>query len=73
MNEHEARLAISTRIADVLFDLAQDGMEPDDDVDEMRDALSDAADLIMEALGLEIVSVEGSVVITHLTGLDPNA
>lgn len=73
MNEHEARLAIATRIADVLFDLAQDGMEPDDDADEMRDALDDAAELIMEALGLEVVSVDSEAATVRLSGIDTNA
>lgn len=72
MNEHEARLAIVARITDVLFDLAAEGMEPDDDADEMRDALGDAAELIMEALGLEVESIDDKAVIVRLASIDPN-
>lgn len=73
MNEHEARLGIVTRIAEVLLDLAQDGLEEGDDLDEMRDAMSDAAELVMEALGVEVVSVEGSTALIRVSNIDPDA
>lgn len=59
MNEYEARLAIVTLIRDVLIDLTNDGESTQEDID----AMGDAADIIVEGLGFEIVSVEGSKII----------
>ena len=55
MNEHEARLAIITRVRDVLLDLADDGTE---DVTDLAAAMLDAAELIIEAIGLEVIATD---------------
>lgn len=73
MNEHEARMAIASRISEVLLDLAQDGLEESDDIEEMRDAMDDAAELVMEALGIEVVSISGPQVSVRMTVPDPDA
>lgn len=51
MNNHEARLAILDTIRDVLLDLAD---APADDLD-VADAMGEAAELLLDALGLEVV------------------
>ena len=55
MNEHEARLAIITRVRDVLLDLADDGTE---DVTDLSSAMLDASELIIEAIGLEVITTD---------------
>lgn len=59
MNEHEARLKLVWRIRDVLLDLADDGTE---DINELQDAMADTAEILLDALGLEIVGIEGDVI-----------
>jgi hypothetical protein len=54
MNNHEARLAILDVIRDVLLDLAD---APADDLD-VADAMGEAAELILEALGLQVADVD---------------
>jgi hypothetical protein len=66
MNTNEARLAIVEEIAAILLDLTDD---PDNTSPEEREALSvamlDAADIVAEALDLEVVEVvEGVATVT---------
>jgi hypothetical protein len=59
MNEHEARLSVAELIRDVLADLAiEDGMSPDE-VADLTVAMTDMAEIVLEALQFEIVSVDG--------------
>lgn len=57
MNTNEARLGIIDTITDVLLDLSDDEELTDDERDNLREAMADAADLICEALDLEVRSV----------------
>ena len=61
MNTNEARLAIIETIADVLFELSDDEDLPAVDREDLRDAMADAADLICEALDLDVVDVADGV------------
>lgn len=54
---YDTRLAILREIANVLVDLAD--MDPtDDDFEEFVAAMEDAADIILEALGLDVVTID---------------
>lgn len=55
MNEHEARLAIVTRVRDILLDLADDGTE---DISDLTAAMLDAAELVLEGIGLEVLTTD---------------
>lgn len=67
MNEHEARLFILHQIRDVLTDLAAETSEvTQDDLD----SFTDVAEIMMEALGIDIVKVEGDKIHTTMTVLD---
>jgi len=56
----EVRLWIVNRIADVLVDLADDGEEDIDDVDELHDQLKNVGNLICDAIDLKIVARNGN-------------
>lgn len=70
MNEHEARLEIVRTLRDVLVDLADDGEVSQEDLDAMDASMLDAAELLLEALELQVVSVgpDGEVTVTVLLG-----
>jgi hypothetical protein len=55
MNHHEARLAVHGAIVNVLVDMAA---EDDSDIDALEEEMGYLADVIMEELGLDIVSVD---------------
>lgn len=75
MNVHTARLMMVEVIRDVLLDLADaDGDLSDDEYVEMEDTLTDAAELILDALSVEVVEVaEAGVVTVTMTLLSPGA
>lgn len=53
------RLDIIDRIAEILFDLANSGVDAQVDRDELMDQLKTVGEIIIEGLGLEIVSASG--------------
>jgi hypothetical protein len=58
MNVHAARLAITEVIRDVLLDLADaEGELSEDEYIEMEETLLDAADLILDSLGVQVLAV----------------
>lgn len=62
MNEYEARLAIQTVIRDVLLDLSEEPLSPDE-----TELMGDVADMILEALELEVVGVNDPTVACHVS------
>lgn len=68
MNVFEARLAIIERIRDCLLDLADEGGEAEalDDAAylDMEASMADAAEILLDALELQVVSVDASGRIT---------
>lgn len=62
MNLNEARLALLEELTEILVDLTdEDGEDSPEDLAVLREAMSDAVDIIAEALQLEVVSVDGDV------------
>lgn len=64
MNEHEAHLNLVWHIRDILMDLANDGTEP---VAELYDAMTDTAEIIIDALNLSIKEIQGRDLTVVLT------
>jgi hypothetical protein len=62
MNEHEARLLIIQRIRDVLVDLADDGTEPPEVIEELMISLMDAAELIYDSVGIRVTGGSNGVI-----------
>jgi hypothetical protein len=56
MNPNEARVAIIEEIANMLVELSLEG-GAEDDVATLTDAMLDAADLIADYIGLDVVEV----------------
>lgn len=65
MNEHEAHLNLVWHIRDILMDLANDGSE--ESVAELYDAMTDTAEIIIDALNLTIKHVDGRELTVTLT------
>ena len=65
MNEHEAHLNLVWHIRDILMDLANDGTE--ENVAELYDAMTDTAEIIIDALNLTIKEVNGKELTVGLT------
>ena len=65
MNSNEARLKIHGTITDVLVAMAVDDDSTDEDVEQLADELGEVSNIIMEDLGLEVLSVEedGSIMV----------
>lgn len=65
MNVNEARLKIHGTITDVLVSMAVDDNSTDDEVEQFFDELGEVSDIIMEDMGLEVLSVEedGSITV----------
>lgn len=62
MNLNEARLALLEELTEILVDLTDEGEDSSpEDLAVLRDAMSDAVDIIAEALQLEVVAVDGEV------------
>lgn len=57
MNANEARLKIHGAITEVLVSMAIDDNSTDDEVEKLEEAMVELADVIMEDLGVEVVSV----------------
>lgn len=64
MDSYEARLNIIDRISEILLDLAGDDEVSQQELEEMRDAMRDAAEVLLEGIGFEVVSVDAKDVIT---------
>lgn len=61
----EARLAVIRTITDTLVDLAD--VDPADaDFDDLEASMTDAADILCEALGLRIIGTDGGVIVAEL-------
>jgi hypothetical protein len=56
MNPNEARVAIIEEIANMLVDLSVEG-GAEDDVPTLTEAMLDAADLIADYIGLDVIDV----------------
>lgn len=63
MNLNEARLALLEELTEILVDLTDEDDEETspEDLAVLREAMSDAVDIIAEALQLEVVAVDGEV------------
>lgn len=60
VSPEDVRIWIVDRIADVLVDLADDDDEEGLDLEELQDQMKNVANLIVEALNIEVVSSDGS-------------
>lgn len=67
MNAHEARLYIVSVMTEILFDLSDGDDLSDAERKEIRESLADAADLIVEALDINVVSVDGRTINVTMT------
>lgn len=62
MNPNEAQLALLDELTEILIDLTDDGEDTSpEDMAVLREAMSDAVDIIVEALQLKVVAVNGTV------------
>lgn len=62
MNPNEAQLALLDELTEILVDLTDDGEDTSpEDMAVLREAMSDAVDIIVEALQLKVVAVNGTV------------
>jgi hypothetical protein len=57
MNSNEARLKVHGAITEVLVAMAVEDEATDDDIESLTEEMGELADVIMEDLGLEVVSV----------------
>jgi uncharacterized ubiquitin-like protein YukD len=67
MNEPEARIALLEHIADVLLDLTEEEDASIDDREDMREAMRDLADILLESLDAEIVEASGAQLKLNVT------
>ena len=71
MNRYEARLDIVRRIRSVLVDLA-DGEDLDAvEFAELEQSMTDAAEIVLEALGLEVTDVTADGILATLSVTEP--
>lgn len=63
MNANEARLKVHGAITEVLVAMAVDDDASDEEVESLEEEMAELADVIMEDIGLEVVSVgeDGSI------------
>lgn len=59
MNTSEARIALLDHIAEVLLDLTDEEGGSIEDREEMREAMTDLADVLLESLDLQIAEASG--------------
>lgn len=73
MNTNEARVVIVEEIAEILFDLSEDEDQTASDKMVLKEAMLDAADIIAEALDLQVLDfADGfATVRLNLAGPDP--
>lgn len=57
MNTNEARLRIHGAITEVLVAMAVDDDASDEEIESLEEEMSELADVIMEDLGVEVLSV----------------
>lgn len=73
MNTNEARLMLLEELADILVDLTlEDDTTSVEEEAEVREAMMDAADIIAEALQLEVIDVD-ELTFTIKVSLAPTA
>jgi transposase len=76
MNANEARLKIHGAITEVLVAMAIEDDAPDTEVESLFEEMGELADVIMEDIGIEVVSVNEdksiSVVLRLFTDEDAN-
>ncbi len=73
MNTNEARLMLLEELADILVDLTlEDDTTSVEEEAEVREAMMDAADIIAEALQLEVIDVD-ELTFTVKVSLAPTA
>ena len=73
MNTNEARLMLLEELADILVDLTlEDDTTSVEEEAELREAMMDAADIIAEALQLEVIDVD-ELTFTVKVSLAPTA
>lgn len=66
MNTNEARLKIHGAVTEVLVAMAIEDNSTDEEVELLEEDMSELADVIIEDIGLEVVSVndDGSITVT---------
>jgi hypothetical protein len=57
MNSNEARLKVHGAITEVLVAMAVEDEATDDEIESLTEEMGELADVIMEDLGLEVISV----------------
>lgn len=72
MNINEARVVIVEEIAEILYDLTEDEDATAEVKQELRDAMADAADIIAEALDLEVVEMADGIATVRLNLAGPD-
>jgi hypothetical protein len=71
MNRYEARLDIVRRIRSVLVDLA-DGEDLNSvEFAELEQSMTDAAEIVLEALGLDVIDVTAEGILATLSVTEP--
>lgn len=66
MNEYDVRLRVVREIRDLLVALAVEDEVGEAEVLEIEESMTDAADLLLEAIGFEVVSIDGAVVTARI-------
>ncbi len=69
MNPNEARLKIHGAITEVLVAMAVEDNATDEEVESLEEEMAELADVIMEDLGVEVVSVNEDKSITTILRL----
>lgn len=64
ISPEEAQLEVHRKIQAALFDLAVEDDMDDAEVEDLQDAMSNAADLLIEAIDLKVVTVDDDVLAT---------
>ena len=64
MNDNEARLKIHGAITEVLVAMAIEDNATDEEADALEEEMTELADVIMEDLGVEVISVNEDKSIT---------
>jgi len=67
MTPNEARMLIVEELANILYDLTDEEDGTPEERETLRVAMGDAADILAEALDLEVVSVTDGVATVTLT------
>lgn len=71
MNQFEARLKIHSAIRDALVSLGADEGSTEEEILSLEDECSEIADILLEEIGLDVVSVEGEIIHATIALYEP--